>query len=167
MLYIKRYSLAHELAHWLIEEYSITHVSKGDLNLDYLRIEDDIYLQEHIAEYFAGAILMPKTLIEEFWKKEDGLKSDNIRRLADMFDVSDSALEIRLQQISKLPTWYKLLDEEEIEGRILSRFQHPKVLQTPKLRRIIPSFDPRNRNLITDLSVFYQMRLRTENIYIL
>ena len=109
-------------------------MSQKGLNLGYLRIEDDIYLQEHIAEYFAGAILMPKTLIEEFWKKEDGLESDNIRRLADMFDVSSSALEIRLQQISKLPTWYKLLDEEEIEGKILSRFQHPKVLQDSKIK---------------------------------
>jgi Zn-dependent peptidase ImmA (M78 family) len=50
---------------------------------------------EYIADYFAGCVLMPRTLLKRAW-------ANGVQRLADLaalFDVSERAIEVRLSQL--------------------------------------------------------------------
>jgi predicted transcriptional regulator len=83
----QHFSLAHELFH------IINHTTRQWLHPG----NDDIsaYDQgEHLADYFAGCLLMPKRHVKSLhgW----GLKPDE---LAEAFDVSLRAMNVRLQQL--------------------------------------------------------------------
>ena len=50
---------------------------------------------EYIADYFAGCVLMPRTLLKRAW-------ANGVQRLVDLaalFDVSERAIEVRLSQL--------------------------------------------------------------------
>jgi Zn-dependent peptidase ImmA (M78 family) len=50
---------------------------------------------EYIADYFAGCVLMPRTLLKRAWA--NGVQ--RLSELATLFDVSERAIEVRLLQL--------------------------------------------------------------------
>ena len=83
-----RFTIAHELAHWILHRDLI-----GDGILD-----DGLYrsgLPTHVeveANRFAADILMPKRRIHDEWQKPDS----DLASMAVLFDVSKAAMAIRL-----------------------------------------------------------------------
>jgi cytidyltransferase-like protein len=133
-----RYSLAHEIVHWFVEEYSLRHTSHGDWTFGYLRT-NDANVREKLAEYFAEAILMPKGLVLHYSKKLNCFNEKEIQQLADIFFVSRTAMSIRLENIYKQPIIHEKLDEEVIfafnlekSSRITSKHRF-SIVKPPKL----------------------------------
>lgn len=123
----RRYSLAHELAHWLTEEYPNTHKSEREWNFGYLQT-NNTNLRERNAEYFAAAILMPKGLLQELIKQIRVENSEYIPHLAELLGVSDSALDIRIKQV-----YYNGAEDPEekrFNDIFLSACYHP-IIQYP------------------------------------
>jgi Zn-dependent peptidase ImmA (M78 family) len=54
--------------------------------------------EEFLAEYFAGCVLMPKRILKRAWG--DGIQ--RIADLAELFDVSERAMQVRLGQVGLL-----------------------------------------------------------------
>jgi Zn-dependent peptidase ImmA (M78 family) len=83
-----RFSLLHEYKH------IIDHGSPGLVDLGSFRYfgrEPD----EYIADYFAACVLMPKRLVKRAW----GEGTQRLSDLAEAFDVSLQAMEVRLTQL--------------------------------------------------------------------
>lgn len=83
----QRFTLAHELGHYFLD----SDVLKSDeLHIDYLyRLAG--YQDEKDIEYFAGALLMDKGLLEKLF-----IVNPSIKELAETFEVSESAMTVRL-----------------------------------------------------------------------
>jgi IrrE N-terminal-like domain len=84
----QRFTLFHEYKHIL------DHGRPGVIGGDQQRLGRPS--SEYIADYFAGCVLMPRTLIKRAW-------GSGIQRLADLaalFDVSERAIEVRLSQLN-------------------------------------------------------------------
>jgi hypothetical protein len=89
----QRLSLLHEYKH------IIDHGGPGLVDMG----ERTFYgrsATEYLAEYFAGCVLMPKRLVRRAWG--DGIQ--RVADLAELFDVSERAMEVRLHQL-KLAAW--------------------------------------------------------------
>lgn len=86
----KRYTIAHELGHYFLHKNQL----KSDVHVDEIlyRTENnqDEVEREKEADYFGGALLMNRMLLT---KLHD---SYSIKELADLFDVSISAMTVRL-----------------------------------------------------------------------
>lgn len=96
----QRFTIAHELGHLFLHF--------RDVNGDFADTigEDSVVMfrdtehhgpKEVEANQFAATLLMPKFLIAEYWKR--GL---SIQGMAELFDVSPSAMEYRLINIMRL-----------------------------------------------------------------
>lgn len=82
----KRFTLAHELGHFFLDKELL---ESDEIHIDILyRCSDE---KEKEIDYFAGALLMPKRLIEIMY--ED---NPSISELAEIFEVSESAMTVRL-----------------------------------------------------------------------
>jgi Zn-dependent peptidase ImmA (M78 family) len=80
-----RFTLIHEYKHIIDHGSSGIHQTKASIRP----------LQEIVADYFAGCVLMPKRLLKAAY-------CDGIQRpadLAELFDVSEAAVHVRLDQI--------------------------------------------------------------------
>lgn len=93
----RRFTLAHELGHFIERtvlakdnEYGFSEVRMGG------RRENDYFPHEFFADEFAGAILMPETKVREF--KSEG---KSVQEMARLFDVSVSAMEMRLDNLQR------------------------------------------------------------------
>nr|DAM85235.1 MAG TPA: IrrE protein [Caudoviricetes sp.] len=85
----QRFTLAHELGHFFLHKQIL---ESEELHVDIMyKIEDE---QEAEVDYFAGALLMNKLLLEKMYEK-----NQSIRELAEMFEVSVSVMTIRLDTI--------------------------------------------------------------------
>jgi predicted transcriptional regulator len=84
----QRFSLAHELKH------IIDHRFAG-LIFDSFANEDRPLLVEQICDYFAGCLLMPRPWLKSTYA--NGLQ--HLPTLARRFDVSQAAMQVRLNQI--------------------------------------------------------------------
>ena len=89
----QRFTIAHEIGHYFLHR---EHLKSETVHVDVIlyRANNDIDLEakkrEKEVDYFAGALLMNKTLLEK-------LRNENtITELADIFDVSISAMTVRL-----------------------------------------------------------------------
>lgn len=100
----RRFTIAHEIAHWILhakrgQAKSYTHAcAPTDL-----RAESSPRKQEREANDFAGELIMPEKILCE-------LASDlefNLPLLAERFDVSVRALEVRLTRLDVLPAWMR------------------------------------------------------------
>ena len=86
----QRFTLAHELGHFFLHNEML----KGDgaIHVDYLyrsnNMDED---KEREVDYFAGALLMDKNLLETLYEI-----NPSIRELAETFEVSESAMTVRL-----------------------------------------------------------------------
>lgn len=104
------FTMAHELGHWVL------HVDDKD-NLQTVwsvnENQEVFYCRSHSirspieqqADMFAGAILMPKPLIEKFinrFKETGNLEMRQLYNLANLFKVSISALCVRLDRLGLL-----------------------------------------------------------------
>lgn len=91
----KRFTLAHEIAHYLLHR---TQIGDGitDNALYRSRLGEPL---ETEANRLAVELIMPANLVKTFWRS--GIRSLN--QLCEMFQVSEEALRIRLQQLRLAP----------------------------------------------------------------
>ena len=83
----KRFTLAHELAHFFMDRDSLI---SDIIHVDVLYRKENTELEKK-ADYVAGALLMPKVFIEKLYKS-----GYSIKELASLFEVSESAVTVRL-----------------------------------------------------------------------
>ncbi|HHX57134.1 MAG TPA: ImmA/IrrE family metallo-endopeptidase [Clostridiales bacterium] len=88
-----RFTLAHELAHWILHKEKIkSEVAYDDSQSD--------KAMEYQADYFASVLLMPLPVIKRFFHyyamKKNLTRTDKIELMANQFGVSKQAMEIRL-----------------------------------------------------------------------
>jgi hypothetical protein len=81
---------------WTRRRFSLMHEFKHVL--DHPRV-DDIYAgeaqAEHLADYFAASVLMPRSYVERAWN--EGMQ--HLATLAQHFGVSEPAMALRLQHL--------------------------------------------------------------------
>ncbi len=88
----QRFTLAHELGHFFLNRKEL---QSEELHIDIMyRITDE---EEKEVEYFAGALLMNKTLLEKTYEKIKDIKD-----LAKLFEVSESDMTYRLKILEML-----------------------------------------------------------------
>lgn len=100
----RRWTIAHEIGHWVM------HAGRGD-NATYERAcapddldnEADPAAAEREANDFANELLMPQELISRM-AADCGY---NLALLAERFEVSLRALELRLLRLDLLPAWMR------------------------------------------------------------
>ena len=95
-----RFTLAHELAHWILHKslYTGTKIAAATFLTD--RQYDDS--EEWQANYLAKAILMPVGQVKRGFYQircEQGTAKDKIKKLADIFEVSQEAMGYRLSEL--------------------------------------------------------------------
>ena len=88
----QRFTLAHELGHFFLHK----EILKDDeIHIDTMfRMPDE---KEKEVDYFAGALLMNKTLLEKMYQN-----NKTIAELAELFDVSVSSMTVRLDILGLL-----------------------------------------------------------------
>lgn len=88
----QRFTLAHELGHYFLDKELF---EDDEIHIDtlYRGTKSD----EKNVEYFAGALLMNKTLLEKIYNE-----NKTITELAELFDVSISAMTVRLDILGLL-----------------------------------------------------------------
>lgn len=94
----QRFTIAHELGHYFLHQDMLKN---SDVHIDTLyRTTTQLDLttkeQEKEVDYFAGALLMNRMIIEDL------LMDYNIEELAEIFDVSGSAMTVRLKVLGLL-----------------------------------------------------------------
>lgn len=93
----KRFTIAHELGHFLLhtritgEQFVDT---KTNLSVFYRAVSIGSNSQEQEANLFAANLLMPKREVEEIYNEVQ-----DIQKVADEFDVSQSAMSFRLTNL--------------------------------------------------------------------
>ncbi len=92
------FTIAHELAHWLIDTKSLGHTTNGEV-LTYPLGSRNPRVQETLANYFAAALLMPKQLLANEARKYEGYGALQLMALSSKFNVSTKAMSIRLNEI--------------------------------------------------------------------
>lgn len=83
-----RFTLAHELAHYFLAQEELKNNQEIHFDTLYRKSTDN---NEWEVDYFAGALLMDKELLERAHKE-----ISSISTLAKVFDVSDTAMTVRL-----------------------------------------------------------------------
>jgi Zn-dependent peptidase ImmA (M78 family) len=88
----RRFTIAHELGHYFLHQDMLKN---ADVHIDTLyrvatQVDLQIKNQEKEVDYFAGALLMNKMVIEKL------INDYSVEELADIFGVSYSAMTVRL-----------------------------------------------------------------------
>jgi hypothetical protein len=84
----RRFSIAHEIGHFVLHPARARHERGGTVN-------EAMRTQEREADAFAAELLMPEHLVRRA-ALEDGA---DVRRLADRFEVSETAMSLRLRRL--------------------------------------------------------------------
>ena len=99
----QRFTLAHELAHFLLHASSPLHVDSSQVYFRERHSSQSLDWKEIQANQFAAALLMPrKMLIPDAFNEGvltglgDDVTRDGIRRLAKKYQVSEQAMTIRV-----------------------------------------------------------------------
>lgn len=88
----KRFTLAHELGHFFLHKEILID---DEVHIDTMfRMPDE---KEKEVDYFAGALLMNRTLLEKMYQEKK-----SIAELAEIFEVSVSAMTVRLDILGLL-----------------------------------------------------------------
>lgn len=90
----KRFTIAHELGHYFLHKNILEN---DELHIDILYRNIDTDLEEKDVNYFAGALLMNRMLLENVKNK-----INSISELAEIFDVSESEMTVRLDILGLL-----------------------------------------------------------------
>ena len=91
-----RFTLAHELAHWLLHKEYIISAQNEAAYIDGTHSNK----MEKQADYFASAILMPVAIIKKYYYSIHGKGYSKFEVIADMaerFSVSKQAMQIKLE----------------------------------------------------------------------
>ena len=96
----QRFTIAHELGHYFLhKEYLKSEEILIDIMYRTVEMTDneDDKKREREVDYFAGAILMNRTLLRKAYEE-----NHSIQELADIFNVSVSAMTVRLDILGLL-----------------------------------------------------------------
>lgn len=100
----KRFTVAHEIGHWdLHARRGTAKTNECACACDDIREDGGTHEQEREANEFANELIMPKAIISTL-APELGF---NLALLAECFDVSVRALELRLIRLDLLPSWMR------------------------------------------------------------
>lgn len=164
----RRWSLAHEYGHFLAHRYQPT-VFIEDI---YSRVPE----KEKFADQFAANFLMPanglRKRFNQILQSNDEIKVSDILILANYYDVSVSAMTIRLEDLDLLPTgtWDKIKEsgfkirDAQADLGISPKLSHE---QTFPMRYIFLAINAYENDLISEgqLSNFLDVdRLRAREI---
>lgn len=94
------FTVAHELGHWLIDTKPLDLKDEYEL-LFYPLHNSDFTVREGIANYFASALLMPKTALANEARKYNKIGNFQLLALSSKFGVSVTAMSIRLEGIKE------------------------------------------------------------------
>lgn len=100
----QRFTIAHELGHFLLHEGLNNHVDHN-YRINYRSEESSkaTNVDEIEANFFAASILMPKRFLDAL-NAEEALDSDNeVAEFAKQFDVSRHAMSLRLANLYEAP----------------------------------------------------------------
>lgn len=89
----QRFSIAHEIGHYLLGHYKDIFVDMSEISEGRFDVSDTDHnkVQELEANFFAGELLMPATML-----KKDFAKLRNVEEIAKQYEVSKNALWIKL-----------------------------------------------------------------------
>lgn len=96
----QRFTVAHELGHFLLHEGIVNHVDRS-FRVNYRSVESSqaTNVEEIEANHFAASILMPKHMLNER-NADEALDSDSmVAELAREFHVSRLAMSLRLANL--------------------------------------------------------------------
>ena len=98
----QRFTIAHELGHYFLhqsflknEEIHIDVMYRSIINNEVEK--ENLRKREKEVDYFAGALLMNRTLLEKMYNENNSIKD-----LAEIFNVSVSAMTVRLDILGLL-----------------------------------------------------------------
>jgi Zn-dependent peptidase ImmA (M78 family) len=95
----QRFSLAHEIGHWVLERAPATHdlrpIAARGRRYDAL---------ERVCDYFAVCLLMPRSWVGSFMREREWMlaRPDLVDNIARIFRVSPVAAEIRLVELGHI-----------------------------------------------------------------
>ncbi len=95
----QRFTIAHELGHYFLHQ---DFLKQEEIHIDTIMYRnnevetEEEKERERIVDYFAGALLMNRTLLEKLCKEY------TIAELAELFNVSGSAMTVRLDILGLL-----------------------------------------------------------------
>lgn len=92
------FTLAHELAHWLIDHEEFEEGDHGLEHISGLRCKDK-YIRERRANRVAGALLMPRHMILTKASQCGSINEAEVSELAAVFGVSRQAMRIHLERL--------------------------------------------------------------------
>ncbi len=96
----QRFTIAHELGHLFLGHLTREKPEYRDPARNYTMSNYDP--KERDANRFAAALLMPADAVKAVILRMEGA---NIERLAEVFQVSKTAMSIRLKALGVLPSW--------------------------------------------------------------
>jgi len=111
---LSRFTVAHEIGHWLLhvekekQRLSTKRSNRLSCFLHSTRIKDQrkkARYQEMEANQFAAALLMPRSLLSTIAQTYSHIDTDAISRLADVFDVSRTAMLFRVKNLWRNSNW--------------------------------------------------------------
>lgn len=117
----QRFTLAHELGHWLIDHSDITAGNGIDSTLRILRQKSNKG-KERIANYFAASLLMPRSQI---FDPAIRLNHDKKIKLCEEYKVSHAALGFRLDDLAKI---YGQQQQSTVDNTQSRTYQKPQKL---------------------------------------
>lgn len=96
----QRFTIAHELGHFLLHEGITNHVDKSyRVNFRSIESSQATNVEEIEANFFAASILMPKKMLDA-QSAEEALDNDtSVANLARQFQVSRLAMSLRLANL--------------------------------------------------------------------
>ncbi|MCK5211537.1 ImmA/IrrE family metallo-endopeptidase [Candidatus Parcubacteria bacterium] len=96
----QRFSLAHELSHFLLNNEKVFVDHRDNITFDY---ESHRSEKEQVANFFAANLLMPEKMIENVFNKiiknKKYFLEEDITGMADLFKVSREAMNYRLDNL--------------------------------------------------------------------
>lgn len=103
----KLFTVAHELGHWYLHRGDRTAVhtrfcSQADVDVAPANLKSSRHI-EHEANRFAAALLMPEGMVRSLAPTVQF----NVRLLAQRFDVSVAAMQVRLEGLHMLPDYMR------------------------------------------------------------
>ena len=94
----KRFTIAHEIGHFFLHKEKLM---SDEIHIDIMyrmpNEDEEQKRREKDVDYFAGALLMNKTLLTKMYNE-----NNTITELAEIFDVSVSAMTVRLDILGLL-----------------------------------------------------------------
>lgn len=146
----KRFSIAHELGHWLKDRGTVASVSCSDESMGRWQ---DSGNNETDANRFAARLLMPTSMLHPFAKNKP-VTLETVRRVSDAFDTSLTSSAIRVVEADSLPGMVLCTGKN---GRIwfVRGRDVPKILFPLKM----PGMGSAAHELLTGKSTVYENQL--------